>query len=109
MDILRYAVRKRPREVEGDAQAVTADCQDKRTCQDPPDQPLTANSFPSSSSKQLTKAEKKKKYKSHLTCNPRWEAKYSWLYCNKVCFVECVKKEGHLLKLLKGGWTTRGI
>ena len=108
MDIRRYAVRKRPREVEADSD----DCQNKHTCQDPADQPSTTNTSSSaSSSKQLTKAEKKE-YKSHLTYNPRWEAKYSWLYCNSPdegMFCRVCRERGTPPQAAKGAWTTRGI
>ena len=40
MDIRKYAVRKRPREVEADSDD---DCQNKHTSKDPHDQPPTAS------------------------------------------------------------------
>ena len=89
------------------------DCQNKHTSKDPHDQPPTAStSSAASTSKQLTKAEKKKEYKSHLTYNPRWEAKYSWLYCNNPeegMFCRVCQERGTPLQAAKGAWTTRGM
>ena len=107
MDIRKYAVRKRPREVDGDSDI---DSQDKHTSKPARDQQSMA--YSASTSKQLTKAEKKKMYKSHLTYNPKWEDKYGWLYCNNPgdgMFCRVCQESGTPPQSAKGAWTTRGM
>ena len=66
----------------------------------------------SSNSVTMTKAAKKKVYKSKLSYRHQWESKYPWVYCNDIkvgMFCQLCQKFGRPPANAFGAWTSRGI
>ena len=103
MDIRRYG------HYVGRKMSSDDECHNQSSSEVPQTQPSTTSI--SSSSKQLTKAEKEE-YKSHLSYNPHREHKYSWLYCNdpnEGMFCKVCQEKGTPPppQAAKGAWTIR--
>ena len=100
MDIRRYLPKKRAHEEESDDESQQSE--------------VAVNLQPenSSNSVTMTKAAKKKVYKSKLSYRHQWESKYPWVYCNDIkvgMFCQLCQKFGRPPANAFGAWTSRGI
>ena len=116
MDITKYFSRKHSLEPPSTADQVE---DDSEVHSEPPSkvqaiqlEDMEAQDISQPKGKSLSKATKKKMYKSHLSYRKEWEKTYSWVYCTdpeKGMFCRLCQNFGKTPVTARGAWTSRGI